>query len=260
MKFKKEGGLQTKGYIKDSTHEEPLITIVTVVFNGERYIEETILSVINQKYKNIEYIIIDGGSNDNTINIIKKYEDLIDYWMSMDDDGIYDAMNKALKIAKGKWINFMNCGDCFCNNEVIEKIEFCNYSKYVMIYGNTRVHNSDRAFIKNLKSFNMNKINLAIFSTRVVCHQAVFYNRKVNFKFPKQYKLKGELYSYLEYLNYGKALRINLDICNFFLGGRGNLQKEKNIKETWSVLKDQLGIMRFLYIPMGLYNKIKLSF
>ena len=106
----------------------------------------------------------------------------------------------------------------------------------------------------------MNKINLAIFSTRVVCHQAVFYNRKVNFKFPKQYKLKGELYSYLEYLNYGKALRINLDICNFFLGGRGNLQKEKNIKETWCVLKDQLGIMRFLYIPMRLYNKIKLSF
>ena len=151
--MKKKSGLEFFSNFKRDDVNKPLVTIVTVVFNGEQYIEETILSVINQKYKNIEYIIIDGGSNDNTINIIKKYEDLIDYWMSMDDDGIYDAMNKALKIAKGKWINFMNCGDSFCNNEVIENIEFSNYSKYVMIYGNTRVHNSDRAFLKNLKSF-----------------------------------------------------------------------------------------------------------
>ena len=73
MKFKKEGGLQTKGYIKDSTHKKPLITIVTVVYNGQEHLEETILSIINQTYSNVEFIIIDGGSTDNTLKIIQKY-------------------------------------------------------------------------------------------------------------------------------------------------------------------------------------------
>ena len=257
MKFKKEGGLQTKGYIKDNTHEKPLITIVTVVYNGQEHLEETILSVVNQTYSNVEFIIIDGGSTDNTIDIIRKYEHAIDYWISEKDEGIYDAMNKASELAKGEWINYMNCGDSFCNNEIIEKIQFNQYSKYVMVYGNTKVFSGDRDFIKVLKSFKMSKINLSIFMTRVVCHQAVFYNRNIKFKYPDRYKLKGELYSYLEYLNYGKAIRLNLDICNFFLEGIGRREIKKNNKEVWAVLKDHVGIMRILYTPMSLYQKLR---
>ena len=77
-----EGGLRVKGYFKKSYKEKPLISIVTVVFNGEDYLEDAILSVINQTYDNIEHIIIDGGSTDGTLDIIKKYADKIDYWMS----------------------------------------------------------------------------------------------------------------------------------------------------------------------------------
>ncbi|MBD3842980.1 MAG: glycosyltransferase, partial [Campylobacterales bacterium] len=89
---KGEGGLRTKGYFKKSYEDKPLISIITVVYNGEKYLEETIQSVINQTYDNVEYIIIDGGSNDGTLDIIKKYEDRIDYWVSERDKGIYDAM------------------------------------------------------------------------------------------------------------------------------------------------------------------------
>ena len=88
--------------------EKPLISVVTVAYNAVATIEQTILSVINQTYPNIEYIIIDGGSTDGTVNIIKKYMDHIAYWVSEPDKGIYDAMNKGGIRATGTFIQFLN--------------------------------------------------------------------------------------------------------------------------------------------------------
>ena len=87
------------------------ITVVTVCFNAVDSIEETMLSVLNQTYKNIEYIIIDGGSTDGTVDIIKKYSDKLAYWISEHDKGIYDAMNKGIEVATGNYIIFINIGD-----------------------------------------------------------------------------------------------------------------------------------------------------
>ena len=131
------GGLRTKGITKQSQENQPLITVVTVVRNSEKTLEETILSVINQTYKNVEYIIVDGASTDSTLEVIKKYEDRIDYWISEPDKGIYDAMNKGIDLAAGDWINFMNCGDYFANNNVLEKVfEQKNWDGVDVIYGN----------------------------------------------------------------------------------------------------------------------------
>ena len=92
---------------------EPLISIITVVYNGEKYLEQTIQSVINQTYNNIEYIIIDGGSNDRTLDIIKKYQNHITYWVSEPDNGLYEAMNKGIDIAKGELIGMINSDDWY---------------------------------------------------------------------------------------------------------------------------------------------------
>ena len=100
---------------------EPLVTIKTVVFNGVKHIEQTIQSVINQTYKNIEYIVIDGGSTDGTLDIIKKYDKIIDYWISEKDGGIYDAMNKGILLAGGTLIGLVNCGD-WLKTDAVEQV------------------------------------------------------------------------------------------------------------------------------------------
>jgi glycosyltransferase involved in cell wall biosynthesis len=107
-----EGGLRMKGYFKKTYSDKPLVTIITVIYNDELHVEETILSVIKQTYDNIEYIIIDGGSNDATVDIIRKYEDKIDYWVSESDKGIYDAMNKGTILAsENSYLMWINSGD-----------------------------------------------------------------------------------------------------------------------------------------------------
>ena len=108
----KEGGLRIQGSFKSrNINKKPLITVITVVFNGAGTLERTILSVINQSYDNVEFIIIDGGSTDKTLDIIHKYEHAIDYWVSEPDQGIYDAFNKAVSCASGDWICFLGADD-----------------------------------------------------------------------------------------------------------------------------------------------------
>jgi len=126
--------------------ENILISIITVVYNGETHLEQTIKSVLNQTYPNTEYIIIDGGSTDGTLDIIKKYNDKIAFWVSEPDNGIYDAMNKGIELATGEWINFMNAGDTFANKNTIEKIfSKSSYEEVDVIFGNSiiKLENGD---------------------------------------------------------------------------------------------------------------------
>lgn len=113
------------------------ISVVTICYNAANLLEKTILSVITQTYPNIEYIIIDGASNDGTVDIIKKYDHSITRWMSEPDEGIYDAMNKGIKLASGDYINFMNAGDIFHSKEsVSEAVKMINEDT-IVAYGNT---------------------------------------------------------------------------------------------------------------------------
>ncbi len=94
-------------------NNKPLISVVTVVYNGAEFLEDTITSVINQTYDNIEYIIIDGGSTDGTLDIIRKYEDNITYWISEPDKGMYEAIDKGFKVAKGEILAWLNADDIY---------------------------------------------------------------------------------------------------------------------------------------------------
>lgn len=121
---------------------KPLISVVTVSYNAATTIEQTILSVLNQTYDNVEYIIIDGGSTDGTVDIIKKYADKIAYWVSEPDNGIYDAMNKGVLASTGEWLIFMNAGDTFFNENVLEKMVKHLNDKFRILRGNIiRIYN-----------------------------------------------------------------------------------------------------------------------
>ena len=109
------GGARTKGIRKITDPAKPLISIITAVRNGKKHLDQTIQSVISQSYDNdkIEYLIIDGGSTDGTLDIIRKYEDKVDHWVSEPDKGIYDAMNKGIMAATGDLIAFLNSDDWY---------------------------------------------------------------------------------------------------------------------------------------------------
>ncbi|MBJ6725367.1 glycosyltransferase family 2 protein [Geomesophilobacter sediminis] len=100
----------------------PRFSIVTVVLNGEQGLPRTLTSVVNQTYRNFELVVIDGGSSDGTIELIKGYQRFIRYWISEPDRGIYDAMNKAIQVCRGDYLYFLNCGDTFAAPDTLEQV------------------------------------------------------------------------------------------------------------------------------------------
>jgi glycosyltransferase involved in cell wall biosynthesis len=182
------GGLRTKNITKQSQENLPLVTVVTVVRNGEKTLEETILSVINQTYTNVEYIIVDGASNDCTLDIIRKYEDKIDYWISEPDKGIYNAMNKGIDLATGEWINFINAGDGYYSNTVLQNIFETEEIDADIIYGDTlHVYVFD-SFV--LKAMPLN----SIFNKFPFGHPSSFVRTKMikMIKYDETYKCSGD--------------------------------------------------------------------
>jgi glycosyltransferase involved in cell wall biosynthesis len=149
------------------------ISIITVVYNADKYIQQTLESILKQTYKCFELIIIDGGSTDNTLNIINSYNNDDITVISEKDKGIYDAMNKGTRLAKYEWVFFLNAGDVFASNETLSNI-FNKYSgNSSILFGNT--------FLKsdNLEINYPNKINKLWFFNDTICHQSIFFKRQL---------------------------------------------------------------------------------
>ncbi len=113
----------------------PKVTIITVVFNAEAHLEQTIRSVIEQDYPSIEYIIIDGGSTDGTLDIINRYQDRINYWVSETDDGIYDAMNKGIRKATGNVIGLINADDWYAPGSISRAMNIMQETGAEVVHG-----------------------------------------------------------------------------------------------------------------------------
>ena len=183
---------------------KPKVTIITVSLNAEKCIEKTILSVINQDYSNIEYIIIDGKSKDRTIEIIKKYEGKIKIWLSETDSGIYDAINKGIKLSKGDWINVMNAGDTFVSSQTVSLVmssvnkntDLITGDRY-SVFENSNQKRYEKAKRRNLKKYGMPS-----------GHQSMFIRSKIMKKY-----LYSTLYRYAS--DHDLLIRMSLDKIKF---------------------------------------------
>ena len=215
-----EGGLRVKGYFKKSYKEKPLISIVTVVFNGEDYLEDAILSVINQTYDNIEHIIIDGGSTDGTLDIIKKYTDKIDYWMSEKDRGIYDAWNKAVQISCGKWIGFLGADDFYELQAIQKYVENINlFTEVEFISSQSYFCTKDKKIIRKIgKSWNWKDFSIYM----NVAHVGSLHHKSLYEKYgiyDINFKVCGDYDFLLRAGNKLKVSFVNQILCNMRAGG-----------------------------------------
>ena len=237
-------------------HEnDPLMSVVTVVFNGENLIENTIKSVLLQSYNNVEFLIIDGSSTDGTRNIIHAYEYGIDYYLSEKDQGIYDAMNKGIRAAKGDYLIFLNAGDVFSSENVLESVakEVVSNEYPEILYGETNIFTDKGEFVKKLLPLRFSRLNLTLFGTRTVCHQSIFVRRQSAPFFDITYKLKGELCWYYDIIKQNqmlKAVSLPFPIANYLLGGVGDILFRKNILERMRVVVEKVGVPGcFIAVP-----------
>jgi glycosyltransferase involved in cell wall biosynthesis len=156
----------------------PFFTIIIPTFNSAKFIEKCLNSVFNQTFSGFEILIIDGVSNDNTLDICKSYNDSRIKIISEKDDGIYDAMNKGIKLAKGNWLYFLGSDDILFNNLVLEKVaKFITKAKVSIVYGNVKI-NGKTGWTNNSLVYD-GEFNLKKILIKNICHQAIFYSKSI---------------------------------------------------------------------------------
>lgn len=221
-------------------NKSPLISIITVVYNGEKYLQQTIDSVYNQTYKTIEYIIIDGGSTDNTLDIIKQNETKIAKWVSEPDKGLYDAMNKGVKMASGVLIGTINSDDWYELNTVQlvvneylktpSKTIFHGYRYDIFENGDKQVYKFNNSSFR-FKYFSMTYSHPSMFISKEL-YKANSYNIKLKLYADYQFVLTAFLKDSTQFVYIDKPL------VNFRLGGvSGNGTFFLELKEAFLARK-----------------------
>lgn len=231
----------------------PIISIITVVFNSKNLIEKTIQSVINQPYEEKELIIIDGGSSDGTVDIIKKYQEKISFWKSEPDKGLYDAMNKGLLAANGDYVIFINSGDVLEKN-ILSKIFFRRGTDVDVFYGETNLVNEKGELLGTRSKLTTRKLPKVLTWKKlkygmVVCHQSIFVKRAIAPLYELNYRCSADLEWVIQSLKRSaKIENTNLIISNYLVGGFSSSNQKRCIKERFKIYIKHYGVLDSLWI------------
>lgn len=242
----------------------PLISLITVTYNAGKVLEATLQSAIRQTYAEIELVIVDGGSTDNTLAIAKRYESHIGSLISERDQGIYDAMNKGIRAAKGEWVYFLNAGDQFHDDLVLERI-----------FSRNDLHDTDLIYAKvqtineptGVNYLNGKPVALKDFYfSYPICHQATFTRRSA-FDAVGLYDIRFRLAADTEWFMRifsaanPRALFINDVVAFYDVQGATYHKRMKGFREFLrfipSYLPSHIVVLNYLYYPL-LWLKVKL--
>lgn len=226
------------------TELSPTLSVITIVYDNVRDIERTILSVLNQTYRHIEYIVIDGLSTDGTLEVINRYKTQISKLISEKDDGIYDAMNKGLAIATGHYVIFMNSGDEFYAKETVFKV-FATSPDADIYYGETemidetgqslgrRRHNAPTNFTWRSFKYGMS-----------VSHQAIYIRRSLTEAFDRKYRLSADIDWILRAAKKAKKIvNVNQYVAKYMIGGMSKSKHRQSLVERFDIMKRYYGLI-----------------
>jgi len=235
-----------------------LISTIIVSLNSKENFLETLKSVLNQNFPNHEIIVVDGNSTDGTKNEILKSREKISKFIIEDDNGIYDAMNKGIKIAEGKWAIFMNSGDIFENSNVLNKVFDMNIHSADIIFGNTLIKNNGLKYIKECKYFNKKTIVMPF------CHQSSFTRTQIlkQNMFEKEYKLSADFnFFYKCYLKNNNFLKFEEIIAKVKGGGVSDIKRQEVYMENIEIFKKNKNYNKIIKLYFfKLYELIKQFF
>ena len=236
---------------------QPKLSVITIVFNNVRDIERTILSVINQSYSNIEYVVIDGGSADGTLEILNKYRPRISTVISEADNGIYDAMNKGLANATGDYVLFMNSGDEIYASDTVEMI-FSTQPDADIYYGETEM------FDENWKSLGQRRHKAPLQFTwkdfkygMSISHQAIYIRRAITTRYDTNYKLSADIDWILRAAkNAKKIVNTNRYVAKYLVGGMSKKRHRKSLIERFHIFSNHYGSLPNLFNHLVIAGKL----
>lgn len=222
----------------------PLLSVITVVYNNVKDIERTIQSVVNQTYSNIEYIIIDGGSTDGTKDIIEKYKNEIAKLVSEKDSGIYDAMNKGLALASGDYVLFMNSGDEVYSKDTVAQV-FASSVNADVYYGETEMYDQNWKSIGRRRHKSPNELTFDSFKYGMsVSHQAIYIRRSLTQSYNTQYALSADIDWILEALKRAKKIvNVNQYVAKYLVGGMSKKKHKESLIERFKIFSKHYGLL-----------------
>lgn len=220
----------------------PKISIITIVYNNARDITYTIQSVLNQTYKNIEYIIIDGASTDGTLEIINGYKESIAAVVSEKDNGIYDAMNKGLSLATGDYVLFLNSGDELYDKETIAcVVKYGNNAD--IIYGETKLVDENRNILGDRRHKAPETFNWKSFRYGMnICHQAIYLKRNITSPYDLNYKLSSDIDWVIRAAKKAESTKnIKHYVAKYLVGGMSQKRHQQSLKERYVIFEKHYG-------------------
>jgi len=222
----------------------PRLSVITIVYNNVRDIERTIRSVINQTYTNIEYIIVDGLSNDGTLQVIDKYKSQITKFISEKDEGIYDAMNKGLALATGDYVIFMNSGDEFYDNETVAAV-FAAAEDADIYYGETEMIADEGSSLGQRRHKAPAKFTWRSFKYGMsISHQAIYIRRSLAEPYDRRYQLSSDIDWIIRAAKKAKKIvNVNRYVAKYLVGGMSKKRHRQSLMERFEIMRRNYGLI-----------------